>query len=237
MPPDPPPGSLVVLRDVRERAIAQLSDAFAHDRLELEEFERRLTVVHRAGSIAEVEQALSDLNAAPSPVELVAVRAAPVVHANPPAAHTMAAILGGVERRGIWAPPRRLRAVAILGGIVLDLRDASLPAGVTEIDVTAVMGGVQLLVPPGLSVEVTGSAILGGFDHVERVPAQVAPDQPVLRVHGLAVLGGVSVETRLRGESEEDAHRRRRPSHTLGTSKEPMQLPEGGSSGSTTSAS
>lgn len=227
MPPDPP-GSLVVLRDVRERAIAQLSDAFAHDRLDLDEFERRLTMVHRAGTVAEVGQAVADLSEAPAVAELVAARAAPPALVKPPAAHTVAAILGGVERRGVWALPRRLRAMAILGGMVLDLRDASLPPGVTEIEVLAVMGGVQLLVPPGLSVEVMGSAVLGGFDHVERLAPQVDPDRPVLRVRGLAVLGGVAVETRLHGESESDAHRRRRRAdRALAPGKEPKQLPEG----------
>ena len=42
--------ALVALRDTRERVIACLSDEFAHDRLELEEFERRLGIAHRLAS-------------------------------------------------------------------------------------------------------------------------------------------------------------------------------------------
>jgi hypothetical protein len=45
-------------------------------------------------------------------------------------------------------------------------------------------------------------------------------------VHGLAIMGGVAVETRLSGESEEDAHRRRkRERRRLPHGKEPKLLP------------
>jgi hypothetical protein len=89
------------------------------------------------------------------------------------------------------------------------------------------MGGVQLIVPPSLSVEVSGTAVLGGFGHVERAPVQFDPDRPLLRVHGLAIMGGVAVETRLAGESEMEAHRRRnRDGPALAGRSEPKRLPE-----------
>ena len=126
-----------------------------------------------------------------------------------------------------------------MGGIVLDFREALLLPGVTEIHVLALLGGAQIIVPPGLSVEVSGTAIMGGFGHVERIPEQLDPDRPVLRVHGLAIMGGVAVETRLPGESEAEAHRRRRRNRRerrdlgganerreLGGANEPRRLPE-----------
>jgi hypothetical protein len=85
------------------------------------------------------------------------------------------------------------------------------------------MGGVQLIVPPTLSVEVSGAAICGGFGHVERIAAQADPDRPVLRVRGVAVFGGVAVETRLPGESERDADRRHK--RALAAARGPRQLP------------
>jgi hypothetical protein len=45
---------------------------------------------------------------------------------------------------------------------------------------------------------------------MERRPPEPDPDRPVLRVTGLAIMGGVAIETRLLGESERDAHRRRK---------------------------
>jgi hypothetical protein len=225
MPVDPPAPNLVALRDARDAAIAQLSDAFAHDLIEVDEFERRLTIVHRTGSVAEIEQTVSDLVSQPSVAALVVPTPGPLALASSRETDSVLAIFAGVNRHGPWALARHLRAVALMGGMVLDLREASLSPGVTEIEVLAVMGGAQVIVPPSLAVEVTGTAIMGGFAHLERIPAQVEPERPVLRVRGLAIMGGVAVETRLVGESETDAHRRRRrEARALLRGDEPKQL-------------
>jgi hypothetical protein len=228
MPSDEKPGpNLVALRDAREQAIAQLSDAFAHDLIEVEEFERRVTLAHRSDSVTDVERTVSDLVApSPSVITVSATAARPLLGSEQETDKVLA-IFSGVERRGTWTLPRHLQAFAILGGIVLDFREALLLPGVTELQIVAVMGGVELIVPPGLSVEVSGTAIMGGFGHVERVPTQLDPDRPVLRVRGLAMMGGVAVETRLPGESEREAHRRRgRDRRALGDRPEPKRLPE-----------
>src|SRR5215472_15876491 len=133
--PDPAQASqLLSLRDARERAIAQLSDAFAHDLIDVEEFERRLTLAHRADSESEIARTVSDL------VETKPSTALAVVHPAHPAAdetvremERVAAILGGVQRQGAWRTPRRVKALAVLGGVVLDFRDALLPPGLTEV--------------------------------------------------------------------------------------------------------
>ncbi|HLK37339.1 MAG TPA: LiaF domain-containing protein [Polyangiaceae bacterium] len=225
MAPDPKSASLVALRAAREQAIGRLSDAFAHDVIDVDEFERRLTLAHGAASVADVERTVSDLDG-PGPTTALVAAPAPgplAPGATGAQAPRLVAVLGGVERAGRWTVPRRLRATALLGGMVLDLRDAVLPPGTTEIDVLAVMGGVQIVVPPTLSVEVAGNAFMGGFAHVERVPSDPDPERPLLRVRGLALLGGVAVETRLAGESERDAHRRRkRARHALGAGPVPQ---------------
>lgn len=202
------PTDLVKLNDARERVIAQLSEAFAQDRIAMDDFESRLTLAHRADSVVEVERVVSDLAVEAPSTALAAVPVAtPAVTSEQDG---ITAVFGGVERRGPWVLPRRLEVRAFFGGIVLDLREAILPPGRTEIHVAAVMGGVQVIVPPSLPVEVSGTAILGGFAHLDRVPAQLDASRPSLRVSGLAMMGGVAVETRLSGESETDAHRRRK---------------------------
>ena len=84
-----------------------------------------------------------------------------------------------------------------MGGARLDLREARFPPGVVEIEVFAVMGGAQILVPPGLAVETHGSAFMGGFQEVNRAPADPDPDAPLLRVHGTVIMGGVDVQMAL----------------------------------------
>ena len=82
----------------------------------------------------------------------------------------------------------------------VDLREALFPNGVVEMEVKAVFGGVQIIVPPTLAVECHGVAILGGFENLNRAPANSAPSAPLLRVRGRVLFGGVQIETRLPGE-------------------------------------
>jgi hypothetical protein len=219
------PADLALLGEARDLAIARLSEAFAHDVIDVHEFEARVTRAHAASTAVEVERTVADLPGSELPV---AWRAAPVQVAAAPAGEVerITAMLGGLERHGTWALPRRLEVLALMGGVVLDFRDAVFSAGVTEVHVNAVIGGVHIVVPPTLSVEIAGTAIMGGFDHVDRVPQAVDPARPVLRVRGVAFMGGVFVETRLPGESERDAHRRRRREHkALARGREVPRLP------------
>jgi len=118
------------------------------------------------------------------------------------------AIMGGIDRRGAWNVPRKLKLKTMMGGAVLDLREARFPPGPVDIHIFAFMGGAQIIVPPGLAVQTEGSAFMGGFPQVNRAPAHPDPDAPLLRVHGFAIMGGVAVQMRLPGEAERDAHRR-----------------------------
>lgn len=207
-------GQVVALREARERAIAVLSDAFARDDLEMEEFERRLGIAHRTDSLVELEQVTVDLVAAPlvaaQPIPNTALAVQSTAIGRTRDQQRLVAILGGVVRSGHWSPAQKIRVTAMLGGAELDFREAALPPGVTEVEVKAVLGGVNIIVPPQLAVDMEGTAILGGFAHSERSAAVPDPDRPILRISGLAVLGGVQIETRLPGEDERDAHRRRK---------------------------
>jgi hypothetical protein len=218
------------VHDARERVIAVLSDAFARDVLDVDEFERRITVAHTTDVLAQIEALVADLPAATTALAPATVTVVAAEGQEAPA-QTVYAVFGGVERRGAWTVPRNFRVVAMMGGAVLDLREARFPRGVVDLEVKAFMGGVQILVPPGLAVEVNGSAIMGGFQQVNRSPPTPDPDAPLLRVRGLAIMGGVDISTRLPGESEGQAHRRLRQAarrDRLAARRERRALPDRG---------
>jgi len=54
--------TLTRARDSRDRVIAALSEHFAHDALDVDEFERRITVAHTSESAEEIDALLSDLS-------------------------------------------------------------------------------------------------------------------------------------------------------------------------------
>jgi len=210
--------------DAKERTIAELSQQFAEDNLDMEEFERRVTLAHRAASATELKELLHDLPGDPARFEAIvrvdtsgtehalAARksTALVVESDVRAVQKLTAIFGGVQRGGTWSVARQIVVRTIMGGAQLDFREAWLPAGVTHVRIVSVMGGVHIIVPPELAVEVDGHAIFGGFEHLERVPSDPEPSRPILRVTGFALMGGVNVETRLPGESRRHARRRAR---------------------------
>ena len=202
------PAPLVALRDRREQVIAVLTEQYSHDSFELDELERRLDLAHRADSVAALDAVVADLGIAMDS----ATRAPGTVNAAAlatwPARKRLTAILGGLERRGAWICPRFVSVTALMGGAEVDLREAELAPGVTEMNIVAIMGGVDLVVPPWLSVEVDATAILGGFEEMHRAPTTPEPGRRILRITGIALMGGVSIETRLPGESRRDAKRR-----------------------------
>jgi len=181
----------VALREARDGVLTRLSEGFARDELSLDELERRVERAFAAGDEPELSALVVDL-APPAfaPGVLVRAPAGPLASTAP---RRTSAILGNVERRVSHLLPGA-RVSAILGNVELDLRDVTLPPGVTEIEVRAVFGNVELTIPPTLAVECVGTSVLGSFASVHRVP-RGTPDEPVLRVTGAAVLGNVEVKT------------------------------------------
>jgi hypothetical protein len=201
-------GPIVSVNLERDRVIARLSDAFAHDALGIEAFEERLTHAHRADTIQALEALVADL---PAPLAIVASPNAVLSSdRDRPATRTIRCVFSGIERSGPWTVPRQLAIRCVFGGADLDLREADFGPGVTDLEIKAVFAGVRIIVPPGLQVEMDGSAIFGGFQHLERSSGSCQGPTPILRVTGKVVFGGVEIETRLPGESERDAASRHR---------------------------
>ena len=108
-------------------------------------------------------------------------------------AFTLAAIFGGKEFKSRATPLRSGSALAVMGGIDLDLRSATLdPAGGT-LNVTTVMGGAQVTVPRGWAVEVETNGNLGGVDTKTPEPDDLPDGAPRLHVTTNTWFGGVQI--------------------------------------------
>lgn len=200
-----PPSSLPARR---ERIIAGLTRHYASDHLDDRELERRIDLAYAANSLAELEAVDADLPALPRPDSsaVSTVASGDPVRRN----QTLVAVMSGTQRKGSWRPARQIHAMAIMGGLDLDFREAHFAPGVTELNVLAVMGGIEIVVPPGLRVECEGVGLLGGFGDLNQEGDPEDPDRPTLRIRGLALMGGVEVMERRPGESARDRKRRLR---------------------------
>jgi hypothetical protein len=195
--PPSPPSPALPSGAARERVIQALCLHFASDHLSMDELERRLELAYKATSATQLDGLVSDLpslreeDAPDSATPAVLAPASQV-----PRRGVLLAVLGATTRRGSWLVPRHLKVFAIMGGAKLDLREARFAQGVTEIDVTAVMSGVEIIVPPGVRVECLGGAFLGGFEvRSGDVPALGTP-QPVIRLSGVAIMAGVEARVK-----------------------------------------
>lgn len=199
-------GSGPPMRPLREKAEEALIEAYARDDLDDGELERRLDLVHQAERPEELVRLLADLPAPASGPPMRAVDGASSPARVPDrgwslaspdrvrARQLLAGILGGSSRKGEWTPARHILAAACMGGVDLDFRQAALPPGVTTVTVIAIMGGVTIVVPPGVGVDCGGIGIMGGFEATDQHPAD--PGGPVIRIDGLALMGGVDVRVK-----------------------------------------
>ncbi|UCC81549.1 MAG: DUF1707 and DUF2154 domain-containing protein [Gemmatimonadota bacterium] len=198
--------------EAKDRATAELCEHFAAGHIELDALESRLAAVDEAKSEAELAELVRDLPALPAAGAVVpeASAVAPDVAGPRPKRGWALAVMGAATRKGEWSPPRRLNALAVMGGIELDFRDARLAPGETHVTIVALMGGVEVIVPPGLPVTVRGLGLLGAVDQEEQAAGAVGPDAPQLKVTALACMGGVEVKTRASDKARETGSKRTR---------------------------
>lgn len=218
------------LQAARERAIDQLCRRFADDTLTMPELERRLDQARGARTRDELRALLSDLPPPPAVPARQAPTAPPAAGASrqsperptgrAPArqradARTSSsvalAVLGGTRRAGKWSPPENMLAFAVMGGVELDFRDAVLePGSVTVINCFAFWGAIDITVPPDVYVDTRGFALLGGFEQTGDAWDEPPEGAATIEVNGFALMAGVDVKVRERGERTSGSSRSRR---------------------------
>lgn len=185
--------TLAALRHRRELTIARLCEHFAADHLLPEELEELIDRAHQANSLVALDQLLDGLPELSSDPARKGMAITGPIDRDSQA--MVVAVMGGVERKGAWTPSETNYVIAVMGGSLLDFREARLPPGDTNIVVFAIMGGVEIIVPPGLRVESNGIGIMGAFEHAGDA-GQGSGGGPVLRISGLAMMGAVEIKVR-----------------------------------------
>ncbi|MDO0933501.1 DUF1707 domain-containing protein [Streptomyces sp. DG2A-72] len=215
----------------RERVAEVLRDALAEGRLDMTEFEERLDATYKARTYGELTPITRDLPAAGVTPPTVDMAKKPEQNGSwaqrivgGEGSSTWAvAVMSGFQRKGRWTVPRRFNCFAFWGGGEIDLREANFADREVEINCIAIMGGMGVIVPPGVEVVVRGIGIMGGFDQREEgVPGE--PGAPRVIVTGFAFWGGVGVERKLtRAEKQRLREERRQEKLDRKASKRELQ--------------
>ncbi|MFV2013396.1 MULTISPECIES: DUF1707 SHOCT-like domain-containing protein [unclassified Micromonospora] len=186
-----PPDRLRASDADREQVAEVLRAAAAEGRIDLPELDERLGRVYAARTYAELEPLTRDIPRAVS--DSVARRGDHGLEPSRPSQWAVA-VMSGVDRRGRWVAPGRLRALAFWGGGRFDLRQAQLDANVIRIQAWAIMGGIEIVVPDDAEVSITGVGVMGDFG--QRAAGLGSPGGPRIHISGLAFWGGVTVKRR-----------------------------------------
>jgi predicted membrane protein len=99
------------------------------------------------------------------------------------------AFLGGIVRKYDQSTFRRGEAQAVMGGIDLDFRDATIEGDEARLEITALMGGVKIRVPRNWSVVSRVTPILGGVE--DRTTSRSGNKRLV--IEGTVVMGGLDI--------------------------------------------
>ena len=181
----------------RERTVVLLRERVTDGSLTLDDFADRVGVALAARTQDELAAVVADLPVAPD-----------AVPRRSQARRWVVAVMSGSKAKGRWRAAGSMRAVAFWGGCELDFRRAEIGGPEVRVSAFAVMGGIDVIVPEGIDVELTGLAVMGG-KHLRVADVPVLPGSPVITVRAFALMGGVSV--RSKGDRRSRSGREVRP--------------------------
>jgi Domain of unknown function (DUF1707) len=178
----------------RQQVAEVLRQAAGEGRIDLDELEKRLEAALAAKTYAEIVPITADLPKAS--ISGLPVHRSGALLAGPTHESSFA-MMSTTRRRGPWRVGTQHRAFALMGGVVLDLREAMDAGQEVTIDASVVMGSVDVLVDEHTVVICDGWAFMGDYSKSRSgIQAQPEPDSPVVRVRGRALMGRVNVRRR-----------------------------------------
>ncbi|MEU8269220.1 DUF1707 domain-containing protein [Sphaerisporangium sp. NPDC049002] len=184
------PGGMRASDAEREAVVERLREASVEGRLTLSELTERTEAAYLATSHAELAQLTADLpgaaDARPFPAS------APASPRPGVARRWYVAVMGDTKRRGKWRVDQEIGAVAVMGDVTIDLREAEVRSNEVDIVATVMMGSVKIIVPDGVDVDLSGVAIMGD-KKVNVLEAPPGQNVPVIRVRAYVLMGDVKV--------------------------------------------
>jgi hypothetical protein len=164
----------------RDAVAARLNEAVGDGRLTLQEFGERLDRAYAArtrGALVPLTADLPAIGPGRGPGRLRRV---------------MLGIFWDSRRAGPHALEDEITAIALFGDVVIDLRGAKATSKEITIRAYALLNDVDVIVPAGIAVELSGVAVVGDNRNMTG-PVRAGTSRFVVKIHGHAVLGDVQV--------------------------------------------
>jgi predicted membrane protein len=101
-------------------------------------------------------------------------------------------IFGGVHKKVVSKNFRGGDITTFMGGTEIDLTQADFTGNI-RLDVTQIMGGTKIIVPPHWEVRSEVTAIFAGFEDKRQQPTVTNPEK-VLIIDGTSIFGGIELK-------------------------------------------
>lgn len=100
------------------------------------------------------------------------------------------AIFTGQEIKSITAQLDGATLLALFGGLSIDFRDAKINQDII-IDATALFGGLEIMFPSNVNVEVKSTPLFGGVEN--KIKSSASLNKPTVTLRCLAAFGGIEI--------------------------------------------
>lgn len=192
-------GNLRASDSDRDKVATVLNTAFAEGRITRDEHDERLDAVMQAKTFDDLVPITSDLvpfsSNRPRPPQTPDVTPASTTFAVDTTRNSgsdqLIAIFGEATRKGRWRMPKQVNAVALFGGVDIDLTEATFEGTEIEINGFWCFGGMEIRAPAGIEIRDRTAGIFGGTE-IKGLGDPV-PGAPVITIKGVSLFGGVSV--------------------------------------------
>ena len=203
------------LESARRDAVARLCLAQASGFLSVEAFEERYALITEATSVATLDALVADLvieeepmlparsssyDLEPITADSAAVPAETGWHTGRAVAAASSvripAVFGSAERGGTWTVPEHIEVMVTLGEVKLDFRDAVFTTDTVELDVSVLLGSLNLILPPGTQVENECEEFMASSAHPSKGRKGAPPNGILVIIRGHVRIGELNIKER-----------------------------------------
>lgn len=172
------------LTERRREVCDLLAQAFAADRIELEDYERRLDLANSADCIEDLERVIHDFPA-------------DVRGSDRPEADTKPAIVGDQHVDHHSYEPGAIRSIALVGDVTVYLEPPPPGSDPVVLTVFSLIGDTTVIVPRGMSVRNKVVSLLGDTEYRKSEEPEVAEtpgSQGTCILRGFSLLGDIVIQ-------------------------------------------
>lgn len=186
-----------IIEERKGKAIEDLSDSYAKNRMPLEEYERLVEYIHKIESERElvvVERIVAEHGSGSEPPEESSYDDDEIdSHANYEGGQNNNLVL--LSSRTFSGPIKSgAQYVSLLGNGNIKIRRADLEKRKTVLNVVSILGENVIYVESGIKVSLNAVPILGNCSINQKVNEQTRSGEPELVISGAALLGDITVK-------------------------------------------